>query len=142
VGLNFDLGHFMIADISAETAARYGDRFVNAHISDHPSTHIKDQVPGRWNSVFRNPEKFEAMVGVYHEAVQLRKRGGLPISGSVSLELEGCGNHAWINQGLGTLRHLLSYSDGWRLSPARHQLQGRHSIVHAPPYPVPPKPKR
>lgn len=116
VGLNFDVGHFMIENIDPdiidsidhEIGGTYGDRFVNAHISDHPSAHIKDQAPGRWNSVFRNPKEFDAMIEVYRKAVAKRKPGGLPISRSVSLELEGCGNHAWINQGLGALRHLLS----------------------------------
>jgi hypothetical protein len=101
VGLNLDIGHMRIANVTASALKPYVDRIVHAHISDHPSMHTRDHFLGAWTDV-SHANEFDAYISLLAQ----RDRDQVPpvlFSGAIAIELEGCNRLDWV---LGSLRDL------------------------------------
>jgi len=107
VGLNLDIAHYRIADILASELAPYRNLIVNGHIADHPYFHSRDQAVGSWTAT---------MVGSASDYLPFLELldarcgslgAGLPFSGSVAVELEGCDRMSWIHSSLSELKRML-----------------------------------
>jgi hypothetical protein len=126
VGFNFDVGHYKIVGIEAQDLRRtvpqtekgdvpsgiqYKDLIVHAHIADHPSDHTCDMPLGFWTPITRRMTKvdygFTSYLEMLRDAASDRSPGGLPISGVVALELEGCSRMDWVNESIANLKHLI-----------------------------------
>jgi hypothetical protein len=112
VGINLDIAHLRIAEEDAsQIKPSLVSRVLHAHISDHPFMHTRDQLVGKWTSVECG------LAGGYRPYLQLLAQrlnatggaehdDGLPFSGAVALELEGCNRVSWVWQSLGAMEHL------------------------------------
>jgi len=119
VGLNVDIGHMKIAEVHARSQEElnegypsgledFEDRIVHAHISDHPGMHTRDQAVGVWNPVERLDSVDYSYLRLLAQIARDKepRRTGLPFSGTVALELEGCSRIGWIHRSLIAMKHL------------------------------------
>ena len=122
VGLNVDIAHYVTAKIAPEALlvdvvagpkrCKLCDLVVHGHICDLPGMHTRDQPPGSWYAV-------DDIEGSYYRYLRIleniaAERGphgtdssGLPFSGAVALELEGCSRISWVHHGLSSLSQML-----------------------------------
>jgi sugar phosphate isomerase/epimerase len=105
VGLNLDVGHMRIANISASDLEPHINQIVHAHISDHPGMHTRDQVLGAWTNVSHLNEFDEYIVLLSRR--EKEKSGPLLFSGAIAIELEGCNRLEWVLASLRDLKRLL-----------------------------------
>jgi sugar phosphate isomerase/epimerase len=110
VGLNVDIAHMKIAGVQLADLEPYLGRIVHAHVADHPGVHTRDQHVGRYTPV---QQVREGGYRPYFDLLQKRsllKEQGLPFSGAVALELEGCNRIEWIYDSLSAMTHLIAAS--------------------------------
>lgn len=92
VGFNIDVAHFKIDGVRADELKPFAKRILHAHVSDHPpSMHTHDQSVGEWTNVIQGEsayqEYFDFLTRVALERIE---KPGLPFTGTVAIELEGC----------------------------------------------------
>jgi hypothetical protein len=107
VGLNVDIAHMRMAGVPAGWIRKNASHLVvHAHITDHPLMHTRDQRIGGWMPVDRfDAEEYEFLFELAGIG-SARGAGGLPFSGCIALELEGCGRISWIHSSLNALRQM------------------------------------
>jgi hypothetical protein len=109
VGLNVDIAHMRMAKVTAAMLEPHMDKIMHAHIADHPCMHTRDQIVGSWTHLERDDEfgfaSYLRLLSKRAKSVQT-KGSGLPFSGAVALELEGCGRMSWIHESLCAMRRL------------------------------------
>ncbi len=119
VGLNLDIGHMKIAEVYVTSPQQLGqghlpgleqfaDRIVHTHISDHPGMHTRDQVVGVWNPVERLDSVDYSYLTLLAEVADgtRGRNNGLPFSGTVALELEGCSRIGWVHRSVTAMKHM------------------------------------
>ena len=127
-GINLDIMHYRIAGPEAGFpnadflddrlgAKHYWERIVHTHIADQATgMHAVDQPLGRHTDLGHMPGAFCAFLKYFEK----RRRtydplsSGLPFSGSVALELEGCSRIEWIHESVPALRRLTRYAQSER----------------------------
>lgn len=108
VGLNVDVAHMKLAEISAHDLLPFQHQIVHAHISDHPPRmHTRDQVVGEWTTVDRHQSDYLPYLRLLADRTAKPNDCGLPFSGVVALELEGCNRISWVHRSLSALRHAI-----------------------------------
>jgi len=93
VGFNIDIAHFKIGGVSTSQLRQFSDQVVHMHISDHPrSMHTHDQSVGSWTNVIQGKSDYQEYFDWLTEVAHVRraKPNGLPFTGTVAIELEGC----------------------------------------------------
>ena len=114
VGLNLDIAHMRIAQVSAAFLAKHSARILHAHICDHPDMHTRDQVPGTHTALDQRRGEFIPYLQLLVQRCNSQLvPGGLPFSGACALELEGCNRIAWIHQSVAMMRHLFETARNW-----------------------------
>ncbi|HEX4610298.1 MAG TPA: hypothetical protein VH092_19060, partial [Urbifossiella sp.] len=115
VGLNIDIAHMRIAGIAADRLAPWRDRIVHAHVADHPpGMHTRDQPPGTWTPVYTPDSPYHPYVRLLADRARAYEPGhGLPFSGAVALELEGCDRIDWVYQGVPAVHHRVRFAQNW-----------------------------
>ncbi len=114
VGLNLDIAHMRIGEplIGAADLRPFRDLVVHAHISDHPGMHTRDQVVGRWTSIERRDSGYVPYFELLQDRLRSRADVGLPFSGAVALELEGCNRLRWIIDSLNAMKMIAAMTAG------------------------------
>lgn len=111
VGINVDVGHMRIAKIPAQffEEENRSNLIVHSHICDNPGMHTRDMPMGMWTPIDGSATFDIEYLSLFEKARETvsSRPNGLPFSGSVALELEGCSRVQWIVQGVAGLRHLL-----------------------------------
>jgi hypothetical protein len=111
LGVNFDLGHFRIAGIEPKAIEESGlsRHFVHAHICDHPpGMHTRDFPLGTWSRIGHPSMYAEYLSLLKRRAVHFAEHpDGLPFTGAVAIELEGCHHPGWLHSCIPALRSLL-----------------------------------
>lgn len=111
VGLNVDIAHYRIADVQIKDIRECAeDHVVHAHICDHPGMHTRDQIVGSWEPVDFPPGSDRDYLRWLHEIGHNRRSTGVPFTGTVALELEGCGRIAWIHQSLVAAKQAIEFA--------------------------------
>ena len=107
IGMNIDIAHMRIAKVKPRHLEPYLHRIVHAHVADHPGMQTRDQHVGKYMPIQQDG------VGGYRPYMRLlwmrarMPQGGLPFSGAIALELEGCNHIDWIHNSLSALKHLI-----------------------------------
>lgn len=108
VGFNLDVAHMKIAEISAKSLQPISDMFVHAHIADHPPwMHCRDQVVGEWTTVDRHDGAYIPYLRLLANRTIQGNDDGLPFSGVIALELEGCNRMSWVHRSLSAMKQLM-----------------------------------
>lgn len=110
VGFNMDIAHMRIAKIKASFLYDYKDQIIHSHISDHPGAHTIDQQVGSWTRIQNHTHGYYPYLKLLEKRLSEHSEhptlGGLPCTGTVALELEGCNRINWIHQSLVAMKHL------------------------------------
>lgn len=113
VGLNVDIAHMLMSDVRASnlqmaTEDRLYDLLVHAHIAGHPGMHTRDQRINGFIPVDRfEAEEYAFLVTLAEVWGKRRVSGsGLPASGCVAVELEGCSRIGWVHSSVHFLRQM------------------------------------
>lgn len=107
VGLNLDIAHCILCDITCQRLERHLHRIVNAHIADHPGMHTRDHVPGTWREVESSTSIDGSYLRLLMRAATVKDRK-LPFSFRIGLELEACTSPSWCDSGISTIRRMLA----------------------------------
>jgi hypothetical protein len=109
VGINVDVAHMKIAEVDADDLEReFKAWIVHAHICDHPGMHTRDQIVGTWSPIDRYSGSHYPYLKLLAEIDSASpKRNGRPFTGTIALELEGCGRIGWIHQSLASMKHMM-----------------------------------
>lgn len=109
VGLNLDVAHMRIAGVTAAELRPWWDRIVHGHIADHPpGMHTRDQPPGTWTPVYTPDSAFHPYVKLLADRAEgYVPNTGLPFSGAVAIELEGCERIDYVFQSIPPMKHLV-----------------------------------
>jgi hypothetical protein len=109
IGLNLDIAHYILCGIPKNRVEPHRHRIMHGHISDHPEMHTRDHPPGDW----RRSDMYHSLeaqyLGLLASAVTDSDRA-LPHSSSLSLELEGCSQLSWCDNGIAAIRRLVDIS--------------------------------
>lgn len=104
VGLNLDIAHMIMSDVHSSHLGAFGDLVVHAHIADHPGMHTRDQRISGFMPVDRfEAEEYAFLVALAEIWGGRSKQEGLPYSGCVAVELEGCGRIGWVHSSVHSL---------------------------------------
>lgn len=109
VGFNMDIAHMRIARIAARKLRTFRDLFIHAHIADHPGMHTRDQVVGHWTPIEQHATGYYPYLEILGERLVDAQKGreGLPFSGCIALELEGCNRIDWVHHGIARLKETI-----------------------------------
>lgn len=111
VGLNLDIAHMRIAGIKAAELRSFMSLFVHSHISDHPGMHTHDQVVGSWTNVHAVTGGYQPYIAILLDRAKSAKRGDLPFSRSIAIELEGCNRAFAIHDSVSRLRQVIQMAE-------------------------------
>jgi sugar phosphate isomerase/epimerase len=109
VGLNLDFAHMRAAGLSPSSLdSTLLRQVVHAHICDLPGVHTRDQEVGRWSPIYDDgtDEYFDYMRAFRFSGLMPKRI--LPYSGTIAVELEGCGRSKWLHNSLLAVKHLSS----------------------------------
>jgi sugar phosphate isomerase/epimerase len=111
VGLNVDIAHMHAASVAPavlEEPEQYS-LIAHAHTCDlPPRMHSRDQTVGRWSTVDLENSHHAEFLEILTRRCQLRTDYIMPFSGTVAVELEGCGRTEWVYGSVAKLRELLA----------------------------------
>ena len=114
LAVNLDIAHLAIYKASEglsdqnaiDQILRLENKIVHAHISDNPGMHTRDQPLGSWSRI-ENATSFEnRLISILAKiAIERDPENELPVSGAISLELEGCARLQWILRSLAAMKY-------------------------------------
>jgi hypothetical protein len=111
VGLNLDLGHMRLANVTPTDLEPHSKSIVHSHISDHPKMHTRDHPLGFWTNIAHRNE-FDPYVELLQKRSQNLSvnptKGELEFSNTLAVELEGCNRIEWVLSSVQEVRRLLA----------------------------------